>query len=316
MIIYVILLNFSCEIFANLRILCIDNLNWCFAVVYRRGDYMEDIKKKKWKKRLIIFFSICILLLLSVRIQSWYVRKEFEGLKDIAYLLDCDFEWKEYNCYIINGFGCEEVMGADYYVVTPVGGFFWEWVGFSRLDNKELGFPRSIWYDISYPNTFVYPTKEIKLEEIEPNDRDRILNYSRNRERSFNKRCSLSEVEREFDFDTIRCLWVDTYGETDISQFEYFKGSADAENCAYVIPCQGYHSFQSAAEHFCDVLNKYKDKQYLKTGKYLHKVKTGIKKEGEITLDNLVIIGAGFEYDFKGKSSIIRDVEAEAKEEE
>lgn len=61
------------------------------------------------------------------------------------------------------------------------------------------------------------------------------------------------------------------------------------------------------------VLNKYKDKQYLKTGKYLHKVKTGIKKEGEITLDDLVIIGAEFQYVFKGKSSIIRDVEAEIK---
>ena len=64
------------------------------------------------------------------------------------------------------------------------------------------------------------------------------------------------------------------------------------------------------------MLNKYKDKQYLKTGKYLHKVKTGIKKEGEITLDDLVIIGAEFKYDFNGKSSIIRDVEAELKGDE
>lgn len=277
---------------------------------------MDAIKKKKNKKRLIIFFSVCIICLISVRIQSWYIRKEFEGLKDIAYLLDCNFEWKEYNCYIVNGFGCEEVMGADYYIATPFGGFFWEWVGFSRLDNKELGFPRSIWHDISNPNTFFYPTKAIELEEVEQKDRHYILNYSVNRERSFNKRCSLSEVEREFDFDTIKYLWVDTYGETDISQFEYFEGFANSENCAYVIPCQGYHSFELAAEYFVDVLNKYKDKQYLKTGKYLHKVKTGIKKEGEITLDDLVIIGAEFKYDFNGKSSIIRDVEAELKGDE
>lgn len=211
---------------------------------------MIGIKKKKWKKRLIIFFSICILLLLSVRIQSWYVRKEFEGLKDIACLLDRDFEWKEYNCYIVNGFGCEDVMGGDYYVVTPFGGFFWEWVGFSRLQNKELGFPRSIVYDIGNSTTFFYPTKAIELEKIEPKDRYCISNYQRNSERSFNKGCTLSEVEMEFDFDTVRCLWVDTYGETDISQFEYFKGDADSENCAYVIPCHGYHSFESAAEHF------------------------------------------------------------------
>lgn len=272
---------------------------------------MDAIKKKKNKKRLIIFFSMCIICLISVRIQSWYIRKEFEGLKDIAYLLDCNFEWKEYHCYIVNGFGCEDVMGADYYIATPFGGFFWEWIGFRRLDNKELGFPRGIWKGIHNGDRFFYPTKAI---ELKPEDRY-ILNAMTG-EISFNKRCSLSEVEREFDFDTIKYLWVDTYGETDISQFEYFEGFADSENCAYVIPCQGYHSFESAAEHFVDVLNKYKDKQYLKTGKYLHKVKTGIKREGEITLDDLVIIGAKFKYDFNGKSSIIRDVEAELKGDE
>lgn len=41
-------------------------------------------------------------------------------------------------------------------------------------------------------------------------------------------------------------------------------------------------NLESAVEHFIALLNKYKDKQYLKTGKYLHKVKTGIKNREEL----------------------------------
>lgn len=285
---------------------------------------MDTVKKKKWKRRLIIFFSVFIICLISVRIQSLYVRKEFEGLKDIAYLLNQDFEYKEYNLLILDGFGFGKVTHYDndnyedvyneyddYYVVTPFGRFFWEWIGFNHLSNEELGFPRRIWNDIHSVGIFFYPTKEI---ELQPEDRN-LTSYERSL--SFNKRCSVSEVEKELDFDTIEYLWVDTYGETDISQFEYFTGAADKENCAYAIPCRGYNSFYSAAEHFVDVLNKYKDKQYLKTGKYLHKVKTGIKKQGEITVDDLVIIGAEPYYKLRSEeSSIIRDVEAELNGEE
>lgn len=274
---------------------------------------MESIKKKKGKRRLIIFFSVCIILLLSVRIQSWYVRKEFENIGDIAYLLDTDFEWKENNYYIINCFGSESNMWGYNYVVTPFGRFFARWIyspNMGYLQNKfELGFPRRVWYHMGDSGIFIHPQKKIKENEIE-------LYYSSQMQiKHFNRGCSLSEVENEFDFNTIEWLWVDTYEEMDTSKFEYFERNADLENCAYGISCSGYNNLESAAEHFIDLLNKYNDEQYLKTGKYLNKVKTGIKKEGEITLDDLVVIGVEFKhgFNFNRKSSIIRDVKEELK---
>lgn len=262
---------------------------------------MEAIKKKKGKRRLIILFSVCIILLLSVRIQSWYVRKEFENIEDIAYLLDADFEWEENNYYIISSFGSDRNMRGYNYVVTPIGRFFVRQIyspNMGYLQNKfELGFPRRIWYHMGDGGIFVHPTQQKNELELDYTSRMRI--------KYFNRGCSLSEVENEFDFNTIEWLWVDTYGETDIRQFEYFERRAELENCAYGISCDGYDNLESAAEHFVDVLNKYEDKNYSAVEQYLHKIKIGIKEEGEITLDDLTIIGGVFYNDFNKEASII-----------
>lgn len=261
---------------------------------------MPKNKKKLWVlgKFLIILSIIYIIATVSVKLQSTFVKKEFKDFEKIAYLIDYDFRWKEKDYNIINFFESKDTMWGYNYVVTPLVKFYARWPYSPGIQYKlEMGYPERTLNDIFNVAVFIYPTNELNKKNKK---------RSAEQEISFDKGYSLSEVEEEFGFDSMIWLWVDTYGNTDSNQFEYFTRRASLDNCAYGIPCSGYDSLESAAEAFVAILNEYQDKKKSATEKYLYKIKIGIKEEGELTIDDLVIIGGVFNDNFNEESSMIK----------
>ncbi len=250
---------------------------------------MKINKRKLSLIGLTALLGLFFISILSVSIQSNIIEKEFSALRDYSklfYHYDTHFKWEKRSHGIWRSY-TYSTSNFYSYRISPIGkGFIAPEIAIVK--HKYKNFPEDIWADFTAEGIFYYPTSDCNDKEW---GKDRAYAVS------FDKAYSIAELQEFFTFGKLNWLWLDTYGTGGENLEEYYIQNGNAANGAYGVICNEenrINNLQADALKFVEMINKYNTYAPSKTGNKLYDIKCSIKSEGDITIEDLRVIGCIF----------------------